>query len=441
MKLLRIGALAVASALTLGLAACAPGADGDKTESKTLTVWDPGLLTKKTDDGAVADNSFLNIAVDQFEKDNPGVTVDVVTLSGDISKDAAQFQAASIAGNGPDVRIGYTGGNTVDYADFLEDLDGVFSEETMTDLSGWNTVRAGYAEDGALLGLPYGGGSYFYVFYNKELAEKAGLDLSTPPATWEDMIALGEQAKGKIGDAVPFWTPNQEGYVGAWVMAALVGGQLGSNAFTDMYSGKTPLTDPAMVKAYEAYSKLYSLGLTNPDAGSIGNSEQLTGFVQGKGLFMVSGAWENGALEEAMGEKAGVFPIPTLAGSQFPTALAGGPNVSVSITNYSENKELAKKFLQYLAQPATIDTYVKLFQTEPSNSASADTSVITNYYLKSEAEYVSKADAVVYPFDNVMPQSVIDLFYRLNATVYTGQTTPEDAVSQLQEAYKAEKSD
>ncbi|CAN7459255.1 extracellular solute-binding protein [Microbacterium sp. LjRoot45] len=436
MKLSRVGAIVATGALALGLAACSTSSDD--SASTTLTVWDPGLLTKKTDDGAVADNSFLNIAVDQFEKDNPGVTVDLVTLSGDISKDAAQFQAASIAGNGPDVRIGYTGGNTVDYADFLEDLDGVFSDETMSDLSGWNTVRAGYAEDGALLGLPYGGGSYFYVFYNKELAEQAGIDLSTPPATWEDLVALGQQAKGKIGDAVPFWTPNQEGYVGAWVMAALVGGQLGPTAFTDMYSGKIPLTDPAMVAAYDAYAQPYELGLTNPDAGSIGNSEQLTGFVQGKGLFMVSGAWENGALEEAMGENAGVFPIPTLAGSAYPTALAGGPNVSVSITNYSENKDLAKKFLQYLAEPATIDQYVELFQTEPSNSASADTSVITNYYLKSEAEFVSSTDAVVYPFDNVMPQSVIDLFYRLNATVYTGQTTPEDAVSQLQDAYEAE---
>ena len=37
-----------------------------------------------------------------------------------------------------------------------------------------------------------------------------------------------------------------------------------------------------------------------------------------------------------------------------------------------------------------------------------------------------------------MPQSVIDLFYRLNATVFTGQTTPEDAVAQLQAAYEAE---
>jgi len=434
MKLTRIGAVLAITALALGAAACSPGDDSGKT---TLTIWDPGLLTKKTDDGSVADNSFLHAAVAEFEKRNEDVSVEIVTLSGDIPKDAAQFQAASIAGNGPDIRIGYTGGNTVDYAEFLEDLDGTFSDETMTDLTGWNTVREGYDDTGALLGLPYGGGSYFYVFYNKELAEEAGLDLSTPPATWEDLLALGEQALGKT-DAVPFWTPNQEGYVGAWVVAALVGGQLGSTAFTDMYNGEIDLTDPAMVKAYEAFGELYALGLTNPDAGSLGNGEQLPGFVQGKGIFMVSGAWENAALEEAMGENAGVFPIPMLAGSDFPNAVAGGPNVSISVTNYSKQKELAEEFLNFLAEPSTIDQYVELFQVEPSNSATADVSVITNYYLKEEATFVAEADAVVYPFDNVMPQSVIDLFYRLNATVFTGQTSPKDAVEQLQDAYDAE---
>ncbi|MET0589952.1 MAG: extracellular solute-binding protein [Naasia sp.] len=433
-KLTRIGAIIVATGLVAGIAACsAPGDDG----STTLTIWDGGLLTKKTEDGAIAENSFLTQAAAQFEEDNPGVNVEVVTTSGDIAADAAQFQAASIAGNGPDIRVAYTGGNTVDYADFLLDLDGTFSDETVSDLTGWNTVREGYQEDGKLLALPYGGGSYFYVFYNKALAEEAGLDLSTPPETWEDLLDLGEEALGKT-DAVPFWTPNQEGYVGAWAVAALAGGELGPTAFTDMYNGDIPIDDPAMVKAYTAYSELYSRGLTNPDAGSIGNADLLTGFVQGNGVFMISGAWENGALEEAMGEDAGVFPIPMLEGAEYPSTIAGGPNVAVSITNYSEHQDLAKEFLQYLAEPSTIDQYVELFQSEPSNSSQADVSLITNYYLKSEAEYVAEAENVVYPFDNVMPQSVIDLFYKLNATVYTGSTTPEDAVTQLQAAYDSE---
>lgn len=436
MRIKRAVAVVAAAGFALGLAACtAPAADDGST---TITIWDNGLLTKKADDGSVAEDiSFLHNAARLFEEENPDVNVDIVQLSGDISQDAAQFQAASIASNGPDIRVSYTGGNTIDYADFLLDLDGTFDDETVADLSGWNTVRAGYQEDGELLGLPYGGGSYFYVFYDKAMTEEAGLDLSTPPASWEELLDMAQEVADKT-DHTPFWTTNQEGYSGAWIVAALAGGELGATAFTDMYNGDIPIDDPAMIKAYEAYAELFSRGLTNPDAGSVGNGELLPGFIQGNGAFMVSGAWENNALFDAVGEEKGVFPIPMLEGAEYPATVAGGPNVALSITNYSKNAAVAQDFLRFLAQPSTIDLYVELAQTEPSNSLSADPSVITNPYLQSQAEQLTEADNVVYPFDNVMPQLVIDLFYRVNAQVFTGQVTPEDAVKQLQDAYEAE---
>ena len=57
--------------------------------------------------------------------------------------------------------------------------------------------------------------------------------------------------------------------------------------------------------------------------------------------------------------------------------------------------------------------------------------MITNRLLREQAERL-KGVKTVYPFDNIMPQPVIDLFYRVNATVFTGQQTAEDAVAQLQ---------
>ncbi len=40
----------------------------------------------------------------------------------------------------------------------------------------------------------------------------------------------------------------------------------------------------------------------------------------------------------------------------------------------------------------------------------------------------------MFAFDSVLPQSVIDLFYRVNAGVFLGNITPQDAVDQLQAA-------
>jgi len=243
------------------------------------------------------------------------------------------------------------------------------------------------------------------------------------------MLALGEELKAK--GVTPFWVCNQEGYMGAWAIAALGGGQLGANAFTEMVLKNQPINSPGLVEAYKAYADMYARGLTNPDAGELQNGEATSGFVQGRGAMTINGAWSNAELLDALGDDVGMFPIPTLASATEPGVLAGGPNLAVFVTNYAANKDAAFKFIKYLAEAKTIDLYVELSQTEPSNHKDADASVITNRLLREQAERL-KTTKTVYPFDNIMPQPVIDLFYRVNATTFTGQQTAEDAVAQLQ---------
>ncbi|MDQ7876534.1 extracellular solute-binding protein [Microbacterium sp. QXD-8] len=422
-----------AALLTTALAATTLTACSSSSEDgvETVTVWDNGLLTRTNDDGTMNDsNSFLTLLAAQYEQEHPDVKIKIVRQSADITKNSAQFQAASIAKNGPDIRVGYIGGNTEDYSDFLLDLDGTFSDETVADISGWNLTRKGYSPDGALLGLPYGAGSYFYVFYNRQMTDAAGLDLTTPPATWEDLLAAGEQVQENTSNTA-FWVANQEGYVGAWVVAALAGGELGPDAFIDMYTGETSTDSDGLIDAYTAYARLFEDGLTNPDAASVSNADALSGFIQGKGAFYISGSWDNTYLTDAFGDGVGVFAIPMLEGAAYPDTVAGGPNVDLSITSYSKHQEAAKDFLRFLAQPSSIEEYTKLYQSEAPNSASASTAVITNPLLQQEAAGLTTSQSHVYPIDNVMPQSVNDLYYKINATVFTGRTSPKDAVEQL----------
>jgi raffinose/stachyose/melibiose transport system substrate-binding protein len=426
-----IGLLA-AAAIVAAMAGCA-ATDSGKTE---LVIWDSGLLNKLSDNGEVeVKTAFLDEAAADYERAHPDITVKIVETSQDITTSTAQFQAASIAGNGPDIKIGYTGGGTESFAQYFIDLEPVLAPEVLTDLTGFETVREGFKPDGRLLGLPYGAGAYFYIFYNKDLVDAAKIDIASASATWEGLVAASEKAKA--AGQTPFWLANQEGYVGAWTIAALAGGELGGNAFSDMYSGAEPINSDGMLKAYEAYASLYSKGLTNPDAGSVSNADAPSGFVQGKGTFFISGGWMNQPLVEAMGDNVGVFAIPTLADAAYPGAVAGGTNIAVSVTTYSKHQEAAIDFVNYLAQPSTIDRYVKMNQIEASNSLSADTSLITNPLLQTQAEQLKTVDTLVLPFDNIMPQSVIDLFYKLNATTFLGATTPEDTLAQLQAAFKA----
>ncbi|MBN9308372.1 ABC transporter substrate-binding protein, partial [Devosia sp.] len=407
---------------TIMLGSCA------RAQQATVKFWDPGLFAVSADGILNKDRSFIYKAVAAYQAANSGETIEITETSGDITATSNQFRAASIAKNGPDMKSAYAGGAVLSFSQFIEPLDSVFSPEEQARITGWDTVRDGYRTDGSILALPYGAGSYFYVFYRPSLFQQAGVEF-VEPRTWEDMLALGEELKAK--GVTPFWVCNQEGYMGAWAIAALGGGQLGANAFTEMVLKNQPINSPGLVEAYKAYADMYARGLTNPDAGELQNGEATSGFVQGRGAMTINGAWSNAELLDALGDDVGMFPIPTLASAREPGVLAGGPNLAVFVTNYAANKGAAFKFIKYLAEAKTIDLYVELSQTEPSNHKDADASVITNRLLREQAERL-KTTKTVYPFDNIMPQPVIDLFYRVNATTFTGQQTAEDAVAQLQ---------
>lgn len=437
MRIRRTGvALVTVGVLAAALVGCADdgGSDDGTTE---LLIWDTGLLARNNEDGSEGEGSFLHAAAALFMDEHPEINVNIVQQGGDISTNAAQFQAASIAGNGPDIRIAYAGGPVLSFADYFVDLTDVFDQETLDDITGWDTVRVDYDPDGAILALPYGSGSYFTVFYDKSRLEAAGMDPDYEPASWEEMLELGRQYQAATG-AEPFWLANLEGYVGAWLVAALAGGELGSSAFTDMYRGTTQIDSPAMVDAYTTYAALYSDGLANPDAGEVSNGDSLSGYLDGDQLYYFSGMWDDGVMIENFGDDVGTFFIPMPEGSTYTSVAAGGPNIGLSITNYSDHQEEAAEFLRFLAEPATQDIYVEMYQVEGSNSRSADPSVIENPLLEEQAAELQEIDQFIYPFDNVMPQAVIDLFYRVNATTFLGTTTPQDAVTQLQSALDAE---
>jgi raffinose/stachyose/melibiose transport system substrate-binding protein len=152
--------------------------------------------------------------------------------------------------------------------------------------------------------------------------------------------------------------------------------------------------------------------------------------------MLIQGGWFNRAAVEALGEKVNTFPIPTLADAPHAGATAGGPNVSLGITSYSEHKPEAVEFLKFLLRPEILDLYVSVGQEEASNHKDADVSVIQNPLLRSQAEWLQTRETI-YPFDNIMPQVINDLFYRTNASVFTGRVSPEEAANELQSEYEA----
>ncbi|GAB3918381.1 ABC transporter substrate-binding protein [Microlunatus endophyticus] len=435
-------AVAVLTVATLAAsaAACSSSKSGGGTSAdapQTVLIWDTGLLGKTNDNGSAKSDSFLHQAASNFHATHKNITIKIVEQGGDISANAAQFKAASIAGNGPDIHIQYTGGPTLSFSKYFVDLSEVLGKDTLSQFNGLNTVRKNYEPSGSLLALPYGSGTYFTVWYNKKLLKQAGLDPDYQPTSWQDLISEGQKYHTATGKPA-FYVADLEGYVGAWVVAALAAGNLGSTAFTDQYSGKTKINTPAMQQAYTTWSNFFKTGLINKDAGEVSNGDADQGFIQGKAPIYFSGTWGDVGMYQKFKDNVGWSFIPMEQDAKFSDVAAGGPQVAISVTNYSKHQAAAEEFVKYLAEPKTQDLYVKLGQTEGSSNKQGDTSVIKNPLLKQQAEKLKTTQTIVYPFDNVMPQSVIDLYYRLDASTFLGKTTPQSAVQQLQAALDAE---
>lgn len=410
----------------------APAGGGAKTQ---LVFWDNifGGLGNTT--GVPKSRWFISQAIAKFQAANPDITIDRSTQSADIETWHNQLHAANIARNGPDIISIYAGSDVTTFQASLAPLDQYFPAGYQATISGWYACRANFDPKGSIRAVPFGAGSYFEVFYNKRLLAKAGITSFTPPATWEDLLTFA--ARVKAGGVTPFVVGEQEGYTGAWVMAALAGGSIGTDGFLGMRSGKVPITDAAMTKGYAAYARLYSEGLTNRDATSRKNAEATSLFAQSKGAMIIGGGWLNSTAGAVIGAaNVGNFKIPTLAGAPFAGAVAGGPNEALAITAYSGKREAAVRFLKFMLDTDTQNLYVQLTQTEASNNAAANTALITNPLLKNQATWL-KTSKTIYPFDNIMATDVNSTFYRMNAAVFAGRTSPQSAAATIEATYKS----
>lgn len=425
--------------LIVSLAACSNSESSSEPLTGDLLIWDTGLLGRSPlESGEVDPKSFLDSMAIAFEEANPGANVTIVQQGGDISTNTAQYQAATIAGTGPDIRVQFAGAPTISFDEFFTDLAPLLNKEILDSMTGWNVNRADFDPAGRILGMPYGAGSLFTVFQNHKVLKEAGLDPANHPKTWEELLENGRIIQSKTKKEA-FWVANLEGYVGAWFIAAMVGGELGANAFTEMFKGRVPVDHPAMVKAYQAFADWGKSGLTNKDAGQVSNGQSFAGYVKGNSAYYLVGSWENSLMREAFGDNASSFFIPVLKGAKYPNIGAGGPEIAISISEKSKKKDLAGAFLRFLAQAKNQDRFVEIYQTQASNHKDGDPSKILNPLLQEQFRHLTKAtDGLTFAFDSVMPSATIDLFYRVNAGVFLGSISPKDAVAQLKASWEQE---
>ncbi len=323
-------AMAAISALLGATSAC--GSDDDTSskgggpEKADMVVWLNGADTPQ---------EARDWLKETFEADHPGSTLTVEEQEWDGLVERLTT-ALSSEDETPDVvEVGNTQAPTFTtagaFSDLTADLDELGGDDLLPGFVDGATV------DGKTYAVPYYAGST-YVFYRKDLFEKAGLEV---PTTMAEFVAAAAALKADNNDAdfSGYWLPGQDWRDGA----AFLWDAGGDFAAPDGDGWTGTLSSPEGIAGLTAFQSLYQSASGAPADSN--ESDPVTPFCAGQIGMMSRPGWVLGLLTDPeagcpdLAKKVGVFALPGSDGGPAPVLL-GGSDIAVAAN--TPNQDLAR---------------------------------------------------------------------------------------------------
>ncbi len=311
--------------------------------------------------------SAMSQLIEQFEAENPGVTVVQETFPYDAYQQ--QVAASLPAGEGPDViQLFYGWLPTWERSGYVEALPAEYFNFTALDEEFVPMAQAAKIDD-TWYGLPTAVRS-LALFYNQDKLSEAGYD--APPATWDEFVEIAAALTEKRG---PRFT--QTGYGVApngqdhHLIREILTKQFGTQPYGD--DGTEVLYDsPEGLEAFE----LYTSWLTEDEIGVIdfvpGNNGYRDGFrIQENIAMIIDGSFAIGDTQDAAEFEWGVAEIPLLEEGGV-KANFGSFWMNGLTPNAFEDEaklEASAKFLEFVTRPEAMTLWLETVGELPARQA------------------------------------------------------------------------
>lgn len=352
MKKILISGLSLMMAFTL--AACGSKDSGDDKDEKRVVKFD-------SFSGGQGEEVFSELA-EAFEKENEDIDIELrfeKELDSVLNKENAKGQYSDIVYYNLGQPSAYTEtqlntGEVLDISDVFETIEKEMEPSFVS-----NSITE-YFGDGKkyLAPIMYTPAGFYYNTNLIGEGKKYAL-----PETWDDMWALGEQAKS---DGTSLFTYPVNGYFDTTINGMLdqVGGQ---EFFTDALKYGEGVWESTQGKQIlDTVAKLVSKDNGYLFADTVANANAKDGFkinqqavIDQKALFMPNGSWIVGEMESTTPEDFhwGLMALPAFE--------KGGNRVATSFTEQAwipkqaKNPDDAKKFLEFIYSEAGADIMLK----------------------------------------------------------------------------------
>jgi multiple sugar transport system substrate-binding protein len=424
---------------TTGAAAAAPTtAPAPQTAPARAGANLSGSITVSYPDEAGKKPPYVQAAADQVSKANPGakITVDLQKIAdGDYY---TKLLLALQGGSGPDVT--HLGGDSIGEmvdAGYLAPLDDYLAK--WADWSQYpDAVKQGVTYKGKVYGIPYGLDTRF-LYYRKDVFQKAGLDANWQPKNIQDIIDSAKLVQSKVPDVIPYalyagkagdtGTANHGFVPTLWAY----GGDLQDK------SGKWIGDSAALRKAFAYYQQAYTQAklvpgevLTSPKPWTAMREKEGNGGL----ALLFEGGWVYGgwADKDAAATKQNIGYVLFPTENAGPSFTVGGPGTVWMITSGSKNKDLAWGFIKTWNNK---DTVAKLNIEDPHPVARTDSADVpefkANQFLVDSTKSLEKARFT--PLDAAWGK-VITAIQAATERAATGDGTADDIVKRYSDDLK-----
>ena len=327
----RLAALGVSAMMIFSTVACGSDSkEGSKTDDGDVKKSTKGTTISFWNSFTGSDGDMLVELVNRYNEENK----DGITVEMDISSDFdSQLSTAFAAGTGPTMILS-SSAYRFTYGDYMQDIGDVFDKTNLNKDDFIQSYLDYCSEGDKLYFVPFQVVGY-YMYWNKDLFQAAGLNPETPPSTWEEWQSYAEkitdEGKNVYGSGISYDYPYQIAHMMQRLGGLAVKDDNGS--WKADFAGNTGYTD---------FLTMYKTLIDNGDNPLEADTDSMVS--AGQIGMTVGGPWVTAGLDTA-GVNYGIGLIPQGdAGDMNSVEVLG---FSVTTTASDEEKEAAYKFIEW----------------------------------------------------------------------------------------------
>lgn len=355
-------------------------------------------------------------------KAETGITVKVLPTAWDDTKSKISIAAAGKKAAADVIEVDWSWVGEFQNAGWLEPLE--VDETTQKDIPSVSYFKVG----NQIYAVPYANGLRL-AYINKDMLSKAGI--SEYPKTWTEAEAVFDKLKrNKITDYPMLFPLNAEEKTTTSFLT------LAYTRNGKVFNNDDTLNKESALDTLQLIKKYIDKGYINPASVSTPGIDTFRGINNAQGAFLIGPtsfitSSNDPKVSKVVGQIT-TIPVPGIDGPAKQTITF---TEAVGVSAYSQNKEAAKKFVEWFSRPE-----IQLKLNKAINNTPTRTSVIEQMVkegiIKTPGSIVEQSKIVASPFPNGVPKYYTKMsteIFNIINQLGQGKLTPEKAANKMEE--------